>query len=70
MHVFCSNGFYQNVIPHPIYHMNHDVVNSAKFQISESVYLVDIARMLETGTSKERSEDWGFPAESFQEIAL
>lgn len=71
VYMFLVSGFLQRIIHEPMYHMNHNVINSAKFQISDQEYLANIRKMLKTGMPyKTHSEDWGFPDESFQEVIL
>src|SRR3989338_1433358 len=61
-------GLKQEIIPFPIYHVDHRTSNGTRPSLDIQNYLADTKKMQDTGIPyKEYSPDWGFPKNNFAE---
>lgn len=72
VHMFHCAGFQQEILPFPIYHINHDMVATVgRAMLDVSTYRDATRAMYRTGVPyKIYGENWGFPDVTFVESSV
>lgn len=71
LYVFKCLGAKQEVLPFPIYHIEHQVGKGGRPEVAFQKFEKDTKKMLETGVPyRGPDQNWGHPNEKFDEIEL
>lgn len=70
IYMFVCAGLHQYIIPHPIYHINHETSNNIRPMADSATYYEATRAMWQTRIPyKIYPENWGFPNEQFAETS-
>ena len=71
LHEFIILGLEQEILPYPIFHIDHEVGKAGRPEVSIKKYEDDVKNMSETKKSyRQPNDNWGSPEEKFKETVV